>query len=111
MTGRPRSRVLVLAALVAAVVASVLRLGGVDTDVLLWAAPVALLVAPLALGRFVGEEALAARRRARRPKRQRRRAGIVAAIPRRTPRVAGHRGLLLAFRLAERGPPALVAAA
>jgi hypothetical protein len=108
MTGRTGSRGLALAAFVAALLASVLRLG-VDAEVLLWAAPVLLLVAPLALGRFVGEGALDAgrRRRAARPPRRR---AVRAVMPRRTPRVVGAHGCLLAFRLAERGPPAALLA-
>jgi hypothetical protein len=109
MTGRPASRVLALVALVAALLASVLRLG-VDAELLLWAAPMVLLLAPLALGRFIGEDAIDARRRSRQRATRRPRAVAAIAAPRRTPRAIGARGLLLAFRLAERGPPAAGAA-
>jgi hypothetical protein len=107
MIGRSRSRVLALVALVAAVLAGALGLGA-DAQVLLWMAPAILLVAPLLFGRFVGEGAIAARRRLRPRERVVRRAAV--AMPRRTPRVAGHHGLLLAFALAKRGPPAAVRA-
>jgi hypothetical protein len=109
MTGRPGSRVLALAAFVAALLATVLRLG-VDAQALLWAAPFLLLVAPLALGRFVGEDVIERRRSRHRP-RARSHATVALEVPRRTPRAIGHRGLLLAFRLAERGPPAAACAA
>jgi hypothetical protein len=109
MTGRPGSRVLALAAFVAALLATALPLG-VDVQVLLWAAPLLALVAPLALGRFVGEDVIERRRSRHRPARPRSHAAVALEVPRRTPRVIGHRGLLLAFRLAERGPPAICAA-
>lgn len=92
------------AAFVAAVCASVLRLG-VDAELLLWCAPLLLLVAPLAMGRFVGEDAIDARRLRRATPRPRR-AAVTLRLPPRAPRAVSHRGLLLAFRLAERGPPA-----
>ncbi|HEV7496061.1 hypothetical protein [Baekduia sp.] len=104
MTGRPGSRALLGAAFVAAVLASALRLG-VDAELLLWLAPAVLLVAPLIMGRFMGEDVIDARRAARATPRRRRGATAISA-PYRAPDVAGHRGLLLAFRLAERGPPA-----
>jgi hypothetical protein len=104
MPGRTRSRLLLLTALVAAVSASVLRLGG-DAELLLWCAPAVLLAAPLVLGRFVGEDVLHAHRLARATPR-RRRAPATLSASHRPPLTAGHRGLLLAFRLAERGPPA-----
>jgi hypothetical protein len=104
MSGRTGSRLELLAAVAAAVLASVLRLG-VDTELLLWCAPALLLVAPLVLGRFVGEDAIDARR-LRRATSKRRRAAVTVTLPQRAPRVVSHRGRLLAFRLAERGPPA-----
>ena len=104
MTGRPGSRALLGAAFAAAVLASVLRLG-VDAQVLLWCAPLLLLLVPLAMGRFVGENALEARRAARSTPR-RRRLAVSLGTPHRAPESTGAHGLLLAFRLAERGPPA-----
>jgi hypothetical protein len=104
MSGRPGSRALLGVALAAAVVATVQGLG-VDAELLLWGAPALLLVAPLIMGHFVGEDAITARRVARATPRRRRCAATINA-PHRAPDAAGHRGLLLAFRLAERGPPA-----
>jgi len=104
MSGRPGSRALLGAAFVAAVCASALRLG-LDAQLLLWLAPLALLVAPLAMGRFVGEDAIDARRLRRAAPRPRH-AAVRMRLPQRAPRAVSHRGLLLAFRLAERGPPA-----
>jgi hypothetical protein len=104
MSGRPGSRALVGAALVAAVLTTVLRLA-VDTELLLWCAPALLLFAPLAMGRFVGEDVIDARRH-RRAMPKRRRAATTIRLPQRASRAVSHRGLLLAFRLAERGPPA-----
>ena len=104
MSGRTGSRLTPLAALAAAVLASALRLG-VDAQLLLWCAPLVLLLAPLALGRFVGEDAIDARRLRRATPRPRR-AAVTIRLPRRAPRAVSHRGQLLAFRLAERGPPA-----
>jgi hypothetical protein len=109
MSGRTGSRLTLLAALAAAVLASVLRLG-VDAELLLWCAPVVLLLAPLALGRFVGEDAIDARRLRRAAPRPRRTVATVR-LPQRAPRAVSHRGRLLAFRLAERGPPASALAA
>jgi hypothetical protein len=110
MTGRPGSRALLGAAFVVAVLASALRLG-VDAELLLWLAPAVLLVAPLIMGRFMGENVIDARRAARATRPPRRRGAVTISAPYRAPDVAGHRGLLLAFRLAERGPPASLLAA
>jgi hypothetical protein len=109
MSGRTGSRLMLFAALAAAALASALRLG-VDTELLLWCAPALLLIAPLVLGRFVGEDAIDARRLRRATPRPRRTA-VTVRLPQRAPRAVSHRGRLLAFRLAERGPPtsALVA--
>jgi hypothetical protein len=104
MSAPPRSRSVLGAALVAAVLATVLRLG-VDAEVLLWCAPALLLAAPLIVGRFVGEDAIDARRHRRAAPRPRRVASPVKP-PHGTPRAARHRGRLIALRLAERGPPA-----
>jgi hypothetical protein len=104
MSGRTGSRLVLLAAVAAAVLASGLGLGA-DAELLLWCAPAVLLVAPLILGRFVGEKAIDAQRRRRATPRPRR-AAVTLRLPQRAPHAASHRGLLLAFRLAERGPPA-----
>jgi hypothetical protein len=104
MSGRPGSRAKLSGALAVAVLATVLRFG-VDAEVLLWCAPAILLVAPLIVGRFLGEDVLGARRLRRAIPRPRRAAATVR-LPRRAPHAVSHRGRLLAFRLAERGPPA-----
>jgi hypothetical protein len=98
------SRLVLLAAVAAAVSASVLSLG-VDIELVLWCAPAAVLVALLVLGRFVGEDAIDARR-LRRASPRSRCAAATAGLPQRAPRAVSHRGRLLAFRLAGRGPPA-----
>jgi hypothetical protein len=104
MSGRTGSRLVLLAAVAAAALASVLRLGP-DAELLLWCAPALLLVMPLVLGRFVGEDAIDARR-LRHASPRPHRVAVKLGLPRRAPRAVSHRGRLLAFRLAERGPPA-----
>jgi hypothetical protein len=107
MARRDPHLLLALAALVV-VVAVAQRLGG---DELLLALPALALLAPLATGRYVGEERLArlARRRAIPAGRK-----VARALAPRTPpasRVVVPRGgRLIASRLAERGPPARAAA-
>jgi hypothetical protein len=104
MTGRPGTRAALCTAVlaVAAVVAS--RTTGLGPEMVLWFTPLLLLLLPLIAGRFPGEAALHARRAARDAVPRRRDARSVGAR-RRTPRAAGHCGRLLAFSLAERGPP------
>jgi hypothetical protein len=104
MSGRPGSRTLLGLAVAAALLATVLRLG-VDAEVLLWSTPALLLLAPLVAGRFPREAAIEARRDRRAMPRRRRRPAA-ATPPRRAPRSSSLRVRLIAFRLAERGPPA-----
>jgi hypothetical protein len=77
---------------------------GLYTDLLLLS-PALLLLLPLVLGRYPGAERLERLTARARPARRRR--PLSLAPPRRRPRVAiAHGGRLLAFALAERGPPA-----
>lgn len=108
MSGRSGSRAL-LGAFVAAVLATALRLG-VDAELLLWCTPAILLVAPLIMGRFVGEDAIDAHRHRRAAPNPRRSASGMR-LPARPSRASRHRGRLIALRLAERGPPPALLAA
>lgn len=101
--GHPdRSSALLRGALVVLACLAVVLAGGG-----LFLLPLALLVAPLLLGRYVGEERIERLAAAMRPAPARRIRGAVAASV--LPRVRGFRwrDALLASRLAERGPPAL----
>jgi hypothetical protein len=109
MTGRPGTRAALCTAVLAAAVATASRTG-VGPELVLWLTPLLVLIVPLIAGRFPGEAALQAYRRARTSVPRRRDARSVATR-RRTPRAAGHCGRLLAFSLAERGPPAAAALA
>ena len=107
MTGRPGSRAALSTAALAAVLTIALA-AAVGPGALLWFAPLLALIVPLIAGRFPGEAALHAYRSARsaRGALHRRRDARSATVRRRTPRAAGHCGRVLAFSLAERGPPA-----
>ena len=104
MTGRPGSRAALSTAALAAVLTIALA-AAVGPGALLWFAPLLALIVPLIAGRFPGEAALHAYRSARGAL-HRRRDARSATVRRRTPRAAGHCGRVLAFSLAERGPPA-----
>jgi hypothetical protein len=103
VSGLPGSRAALGVAVLATATAAALR-AGVTPEVLLWFTPALLLIAALCAGRFPGEAVIQAHRRT--PTRApRRRDARSVSTRRRAPRAAGRRGLLLAFRLAERGPP------
>ena len=75
-----------------------------STDTLLFLAPALLIVAPLIAGRYLGEE-LIAKLVAKRSRRPRRPAVVLAPLPR-PPMAWSPRGTrLLAFSRAERPPP------
>jgi hypothetical protein len=76
---------------------------GLSADLLLLS-PALLLLLPLLLGRYPGAKRL--ERLAARARPARRRRPLPLAPPRRRPRAAVHTGRVLAFALAERGPPA-----
>jgi hypothetical protein len=99
-------RPVVAVALVGVVAAVAQWITGLDTGLLLLS-PALVLLLPLLLGRYLGEEQLerlVARARAVRSERAR-----SVALSRRCPRaVAAQGGRLLAFALAERGPPLTV---
>lgn len=76
---------------------------GLSAEALLWMLPVVALAVPLLCGWYAGEELLDACRARRRPA-PRRRADPPAVDRSRTAHVVA--GRLLAFALAERGPPA-----
>jgi hypothetical protein len=82
-------------------------LTGLSADVLL-AVPALLVVLPLLAGRYLGEDGLA--RLAGRALAPRRRSPGTLGGRRRAPRVLPRGGRLIAAALAERGPPAPVAA-
>jgi len=101
---RVRARLLpcLIAAAGLAVVAGLL-LAGVHADALM-AAPALALLAPLAVGRYVGSERLV--RFVRRLPAPRRRGAEPRPAPRRPLRRTGARGgLLIAVALGRRGPP------
>jgi hypothetical protein len=99
-------RPVVAVAFLGVVVAVAQWVTGLDTGLLLLS-PALVLLLPLLLGRYLGEEQLerlAARARTVRPDR-----AVSVGLPRRRPRAAAARdGRLLAFALAERGPPLTV---
>jgi hypothetical protein len=106
MSSRRHQRLLLLLALVVGLVALSLVLTGLGTG-LLYLAPALMLLAPLALERYVGEETIHRLKRAVATRRRRRPARSVAAplpIAPRTLMVRG--GALLAASLAVRPPPA-----
>jgi hypothetical protein len=80
---------------------------GISPDVLL-AAPALLLLLPLLAGRYLGEDGLA--RLAGHAVAPRRRSPASIGAWRRAPRVLPRGGRLIASALAERGPPAVLAA-
>jgi hypothetical protein len=102
---RVRARVLLCVTATAALAgAAALVLAGVHADALI-AAPVLLLLLPLAAGRYVGSERLV--RLVRRLSRPRRRGPEPRTAPRRAHRRARARGgLLIGVSLGRRGPPA-----
>jgi hypothetical protein len=101
---RVRARVLLcLTAATALAVAVVLLCAGVQSDVLI-AAPALLLLLPLSAGRYVGSERLV--RLVRRLPAPRRRGAEPRPAPRRPLGRTGARGgLLIAVALGRRGPP------
>lgn len=109
MSGVPGSRAGLCAAVLAALVAIAAHAVPAP-ELLLWVAPLLLLLVPLIAGRFPGEAAIHAHRRVG-PKPPRRRDARPIVVRHPEPRSRGHRGRLLAFRLAERGPPAAILAA
>jgi hypothetical protein len=109
VSGLPGSRVALSVAVLATTVAAALQ-AGVTPEFLLWFTPAVLLIVALCAGRFPGEAVIQAHRRMPTPAPRRRDARSVSTR-RRAPRAAGRRGLLLAFRLAERGPPVSALAA
>jgi hypothetical protein len=96
-------RPLLAVALLGVVVALAQWVSGLDTGLLL-VSPALILLLPLLLGRYLGEEQLerlVALARAGRPAR-----AVSVGLPRRRPRAAAaHGGRLLAFARAERAPP------
>jgi hypothetical protein len=74
------------------------------TDALLYMAPALLVALPLALGRFLGEERLAALRARERVRPRLRPAGAISGDPR-PPALVPRGGLLIASSLAKRPPP------
>ncbi len=76
-----------------------------STDVLLFLAPVLLLVAPLVTGRYLGEELIAKLVRER-PRKSRDGSALVAPVPRAQAIWLPRGTRLLAFSLAKRPPPA-----
>lgn len=99
-----RSAALVLLAVLLVEVAT--HTSGLGTG-LLHLVPALLLIAPLLVGRYVGEARLAELAVARAPRRARRAVVRALPAPRRAPRALVARGgLLLAARLGVRGPPA-----
>jgi hypothetical protein len=76
---------------------------GISADVLL-AAPALILLLPLLAGRYLGEDRIA-RLSASMARPRRRFASVLAAEPRRAPRVLARGGRLIAVALAQRGPP------
>jgi hypothetical protein len=106
MPRRDRHVLLALAAL-SLLFAVVQSATGISADVLL-AVPALLLLLPLLAGRYVGEEGLA--RLAGRAVTPRRRSPVSLGMRRRAPRVLPRGGRLIAAALAERGPPAPLAA-
>lgn len=95
----PRPGALLFAALGALVVLAALAAGG-----LLFLVPLAVLLAPLLLGRYVGEARLARLLTRLRPRRAPRARPATPATHGVDLGFRAH-GLLAAFRLAERGPP------
>src|SRR4051794_23675771 len=103
MAVRRALRPLLAVALVGAALAGA-TVTGLDTGLVLLS-PALVLLLPLLLGRYVGAERLARLAARALPRRRRRAVGVT--LPARRPRAAGARGgRLLAFALAERGPPA-----
>lgn len=94
-------------ALLSAVFAIVQSLTGLNPDVLL-AAPVLLLLLPLLMGRYVGEDDLVRLAARRSPPRRRVAPGVRPVL--RAPRALPRGGRLIAVALAERGPPAALLA-
>jgi hypothetical protein len=106
MAVRRDLRPLLAVALLGVVVALAETVTGLDTGLLLLS-PALVLLLPLLLGRYLGEEQL--ERLVARARPVRRRRAVSLAPPRRRPRAAAaHGGRLLAFALAERGPPLTV---
>ena len=95
-----------------AVLAPLVVLGGhelgLSADALL-AAPLVVLLLPLLGGRYVGEEQLARLRAAIAPAPRRRPSVLLGAARRMPGRVVPRGGLLLAFSLSVRPPPAVAA--
>jgi hypothetical protein len=106
MPRRDRYALLALATL-SLLLAVLQSVTGVSPDVLL-AVPALLLLLPLLAGRYVGEDGLA--RLAAREAAARRRSPASLGTRRRAPRVLPRGGRLIAAALAERGPPAALAA-
>jgi hypothetical protein len=103
-----RDRYVLLALATLSLLLAVLQsLTGISPDVLL-AVPALLLLLPLLAGRYVGEDGLA--RLAGRVVVPRRRSPVSLGSRRRAPRVLPRGGRLIASALAERGPPAALAA-
>jgi hypothetical protein len=103
-----RDRYVLLALATLSLLLAVLQsLTGISPDVLL-AVPALLLLLPLLAGRYVGEDGLA--RLAGRVVVARRRSPVSLGSRRRAPRVLPRGGRLIASALAERGPPAALAA-
>jgi hypothetical protein len=99
-------RPLLAVALLGVVVALAESVTGLDSGLLLLS-PALVLLLPLLLGRYLGAEQLERLVARARPARRMRAASL--ALPRRRPRsAAAHGGRLLAFALAERGPPMTV---
>jgi hypothetical protein len=106
MAVRPDLRPLLAVALLGGVVALAQTVTGLDSGLLLLS-PALVLLLPLLLGRYVGEKRL--ERLVARARPVPRVRAVSLAPPRRRPRaVAAHGGRLLAFALAERGPPLTV---
>jgi hypothetical protein len=103
-----RDRLLLLGlTLLSVALATVQSVTGLSPDVLL-AVPALMLVLPLLAGRYVGEDGLV--RLAGRLILARRRSPSRIGERRRAPRLLPRGGRLIAAALAERGPPAVVAA-
>jgi hypothetical protein len=105
---RRDQRILLGLAALTVLFAVVRSVTGISEDVLL-AAPGLLLLLPLLAGRYVGEDGIA-RLSACLAAPRRRPLALLAARPRRAPRVLARGGRLIAVALAQRGPPALAPA-
>lgn len=106
MAVRRDLRPLLAVAVLGVAVALAETVSGLDTGLLLLS-PALVLLLPLLLGRYLGEERL--ERLAVRARPARRVRAVSLAPPRRRPRTAAaHGGRLLAFALGERGPPLTV---